>query len=38
MGILPGSAQPPGAGVQFVGADDGFRARLDAWLSSRMKS
>jgi len=30
--LLPGSAQPSGAGVQFTGADDAFRARLDAYL------
>jgi hypothetical protein len=35
--ILPGSAQPAGAGVQFVGADDGFRARLDAYLEGLKK-
>jgi uncharacterized protein (TIGR02266 family) len=35
--VLPGSAQPAGAGVQFVGADDAFRARLDAYLEGLKK-
>lgn len=35
--ILPGSAQPAGAGVQFVGGDDAFRARLDACLEGLKK-
>ncbi len=35
--VLPGSEAAPGAGVQFIGADDGFRARLDAYLD-RLRS
>jgi len=35
--LLPGSAQPSGAGVQFTGADDAFRARLDAYLEGLRK-
>src|SRR6267378_162080 len=35
--LLPGSAQPAGAGVQFTGADDAFRARLDAYLEGLRK-
>ncbi len=35
--LLPGSAQPAGAGVQFTGADDAFRARLDAYLERLRK-
>jgi PilZ domain-containing protein len=30
--VLPGGQATPGAGVQFVGADDSFRVRLDAYL------
>ena len=30
--VLPGTAATAGAGVQFIGADDAFRARLDAYL------
>jgi hypothetical protein len=30
--LLPGSPREPGAGVQFIGASDAFRARLDAYL------
>lgn len=30
--VLPGANEPAGAGVQFIGADDGFRARLDSYL------
>ena len=30
--VLPGQAQAAGAGVQFIAADDSFRARLDAYL------
>lgn len=30
--VLPGGAAAPGAGVQFIAADDAFRARLDAHL------
>jgi hypothetical protein len=30
--VLPGQVATPGAGVQFIGADDAFRARLDAYL------
>lgn len=30
--VVPGEAQAPGAAVQFIGADDAFRARLDAFL------
>ncbi len=30
--VLPGSGTPAGAGVQFIAADDAFRARLDAYL------
>jgi len=36
--LLPGSAQPSGAGVQFTGADDAFRARLDAYLEGLRKT
>jgi uncharacterized protein (TIGR02266 family) len=35
--LLQGSAQPAGAGVQFTGADDAFRARLDAYLEGLQK-
>jgi uncharacterized protein (TIGR02266 family) len=35
--LLPGSAQPAGAGVQFTGADDAFRARLDVYLEGLRK-
>jgi hypothetical protein len=35
--LLPGSAQPSGAGVQFTGADDAFRARLDDYLEALRK-
>jgi hypothetical protein len=35
--LLPGSAQPAGAGVQFTEADDAFRARLDAYLEGLQK-
>jgi PilZ domain-containing protein len=35
--ILPGSAQPAGAGVQFMGADDAFRSRLDDYLEGLRK-
>jgi len=35
--LLPGSAQPAGAGVQFMAADDAFRARLDAYLEGLRK-
>jgi hypothetical protein len=30
--VLPGPSQTGGAGVQFIAADDEFRARLDAYL------
>ena len=30
--VLPGGQAAPGAGVQFIAADDAFRARLDAYL------
>ncbi len=30
--VLPGGTARPGAGVQFIGSDDAFRARLDAYL------
>lgn len=30
--VNPGGSEPAGAGVQFIGADDAFRARLDAYL------
>jgi hypothetical protein len=30
--VLPGQGGTPGAGVQFIAADDAFRARLDAYL------
>ena len=30
--VAPGTAAKAGAGVQFIGADDAFRARLDAYL------
>ena len=30
--VLPGEDIVPGAGVQFIAADDEFRARLDAYL------
>ncbi len=30
--VLPGTPATAGAGVQFIGADDAFRARLDAYL------
>jgi hypothetical protein len=30
--VVPGTAAPAGVGVQFIGADDAFRARLDAYL------
>jgi hypothetical protein len=30
--VLPGGPAAPGAGVQFIAADDEFRARLDAYL------
>lgn len=30
--VLPGEGATSGAGVQFIGADDAFRARLDAYL------
>ena len=32
--VLPGGAEPAGAGVQFIGAGDSFRARLDAYLET----
>ena len=35
--VVPGTSAPPGAGVQFIGADDEFRARLDAYLE-RLRS
>jgi hypothetical protein len=35
--VLPGNGAAPGVGVQFIGADDGFRARLDAYLE-RLRS
>ncbi|HEY4882781.1 MAG TPA: PilZ domain-containing protein [Myxococcales bacterium] len=35
--LLPGSAQPAGAGLQFTGADDAFRVRLDAYLEGLRK-
>lgn len=31
--VLPGTAAQPGAGVQFIAADDIFRSRLDAYLA-----
>jgi len=31
--VLPGTAAQPGAGVQFIAADDTFRIRLDAYLT-----
>jgi hypothetical protein len=30
--VLPGPGTTPGAGVQFIAANDEFRARLDAYL------
>jgi hypothetical protein len=30
--VLPGPGTTPGAGVQFIAADDAFRGRLDAYL------
>jgi uncharacterized protein (TIGR02266 family) len=30
--VLPENGAPPGAGVQFIAADDDFRARLDQYL------
>lgn len=30
--VVPGDVAVPGAGVQFIAADDDFRARLDAYL------
>ena len=33
--VLPGQGGAAGAGVQFIGADDEFRDRLDAWLHQR---
>ena len=35
--VLPGETEPAGAGVQFIGADDAFRARLDAYLERLSK-
>lgn len=35
--VVPGGAAPAGAGVQFIAADDAFRARLDAYLD-RLRS
>ena len=35
--VRPGGDEPAGAGVQFIGADDAFRARLDAYLE-KLKS
>jgi uncharacterized protein (TIGR02266 family) len=35
--VLPGNGAPAGAGVQFIAADDEFRARLDAYLD-RLRS
>jgi hypothetical protein len=35
--VLPGNGMMPGAGVQFIAADDAFRARLDAYLD-RLRS
>lgn len=35
--VLPGPGATPGAGVQFIAADDEFRARLDAYLE-RLRS
>lgn len=32
--VMPGTAEPAGAGIQFIGADDAFRARLDAYLEN----
>ena len=31
--VLPGGDASPGAGVQFIAADDAFRVRLDAYLA-----
>lgn len=31
--VKPGGAETAGAGVQFIGADDAFRTRLDAYLA-----
>ena len=30
--VVAGTSATPGAGVQFIAADDAFRARLDAYL------
>jgi len=35
--VLPGQPGTPGAGVQFIAADDAFRARLDAYLEKLRK-
>ena len=35
--VPPGHTSAPGAGVQFIAADDSFRSRLDAWLA-RLRS
>jgi hypothetical protein len=32
--VPPGTSAIPGAGVQFIGADDAFRVRLDAYLET----
>jgi len=35
--LLRDRRKPSGAGVQFTGADDAFRARLDAYLEGLRK-
>ena len=35
--VAKGAGRIPGAGVQFIGADDAFRARLDAYLEKLKK-
>lgn len=35
--VQPGTGEPAGAGVQFIGAEDAFRARLDDYLE-KLKS
>jgi uncharacterized protein (TIGR02266 family) len=35
--VVPGDVAAPGAGVQFIAADDDFRARIDAYLEKLRK-
>jgi hypothetical protein len=35
--VARGAGRVPGVGLQFIGADDAFRARLDAYLETLKK-